>query len=202
VRAGGSGLAGLGHGLGHHLEGLAVCVLLDEGEQVTLLLLDVVAHVLHQHGHLGVEPLRLGVHPVDLGEDPLGHVVLLEGLEDVGLDLVVERPADRVQHLLLDGRVDRELLHDALDQLGLGLVGPVPRILELLEQILDGLVVVDEHLQGVRAACHSFLHGSADSARPTRDVPAQNMCAPAATRAGEPVGVAARGVPTTSDGDR
>ena len=51
-------------------------------EQLAFLFLDVVADALGQHGVLGVEALVVGRQPVELGQHPLGHVVLLERLED------------------------------------------------------------------------------------------------------------------------
>ena len=47
-------------------------------------------------------------------------------------------PGDRVEELLLDRGVHRELLDDPVDDLALLDVGPVAGLLESLEQLLDG----------------------------------------------------------------
>ena len=136
-------------GPGQLLELLALHGLAQLREEVTLLLFHVVADVLDQHRHLGREALVGGVHAVEFGKHPLHDVVLLEGLEDLVGGVGHRLAGRRVEHLLLDGGVDRQLLDDLLDEILLGLVGVRARLLELLEQRLDGLVVVPEQRYGV-----------------------------------------------------
>ena len=88
-------------------------------EELALLFLDVVTHVLDEHGDLGVEALVRGVHVVELGQQPLDDVVLLEALEGDVLGVGNRRPGDRVEDLLLDRGVHRELLDDPVDDLAL-----------------------------------------------------------------------------------
>ena len=114
----------------------------DLGEELVLLLLDVVAHVLHQDRDLGIEALVLRVEIDQLREQPLHDVMLLEALEGDVLGARDGLTRDRVEHLLFDRGVNRELLDDPIDDLPLLDVGPITGLLEALEQLLDGLVVV------------------------------------------------------------
>src|SRR5512133_1710435 len=107
-------LAG-GHLLAEAGELLLAEDLLGLGQQLLFLLLDMVADVLHQDRHLGVEGVVLGRHGGQLAEQHLDHVVLLDGLGDQLLAVLAGRGLDgRVVGLLLDGRVDLELLDDLL----------------------------------------------------------------------------------------
>jgi hypothetical protein len=77
-------------------------------------------------------------------------VVLLDGLGDQLLAVLLGLGLDgRVVGLLLDGGVDLELLDDLLDQLLLGLVGAVARLLELAEQLLHLAVIGLDQRNGV-----------------------------------------------------
>ncbi len=108
------------------------------------LFLDVVADVLRQHRHLGVEALVFGAHPVELREHPLDDVVLLQRFQDHVFDLaVLDGLADgRIKDHFLDGGVDGELADDALHHVLLRLDRPRPELLEALEQVFHGLVIV------------------------------------------------------------
>ena len=70
VRAGRGDLLGRLHRVAELAEGVAAERSRTFGKKSLLLLLDVVAHVLDQHGDLGVEPLVGGVHVVELGRAP------------------------------------------------------------------------------------------------------------------------------------
>ena len=76
-------------------------------------------------------------------------MVLLEALERDVLGVGHRRAGDRVEHLLLDRGMDRELLDDPVDDLALLDVGAVAGLLEALEQLLDGLVVGAEKGDGI-----------------------------------------------------
>jgi len=114
-------------------------------EELLFLLLHVVAHVLDQHGHLGVEALLVRIHGIELGQQPLDDVVLLEALEDDVVRIGNGRPGHRVEKLLLYRGVLRQLFDDAIDQIALLDVGTIARLLETPEKALRGLVVIFEH---------------------------------------------------------
>ena len=66
MRVGGGHLLRRLHGVAQLAEVVAAEGIAHLGEVVGLLLLDVVAHVLHEDGDLGVEALVLGVHALEL----------------------------------------------------------------------------------------------------------------------------------------
>ena len=146
---GGGRLLGILHRIAQVGEVVAAELRTHLGEVLVLLLLDVVAHVLDEHGGLGLEALVGGVHVVELIEQPLHDVVLLEALEHDVIDLLDGGPGDRVEDLLLDHRVLRELLDDLIDDLATLDERPVAGLLEALEELLDGLVVLFEQGDGV-----------------------------------------------------
>ncbi len=90
-----------------------------------------------------------GVHVDELRQQPLDDVVLLEALEGDVLGVRNGRSGDRVEDLLLDGRVHRELLDDPVDDLALLHVRSLTGLLEPLEQLLDGAMVIFEKGDGV-----------------------------------------------------
>jgi hypothetical protein len=159
VRTGRRVLAGRLEGLAHLLELLVGEGLPDLGEELVLLLLDVVADALGQHPHLGVEALVGGGHLLELGERPLHHVVLLEGFEHAVGRVGDRRPDPRVEHLLLDGGVGRQLLNELVDDVALLGRIVVVQVLVALEERLDVAVVVLEDGKRVHAL---VLPGSAD----------------------------------------
>ena len=118
-------------------------------EELAFFLLDVVANVLDEHRGLGVEALVGGVHVGELGKHPLDHVVLLKTLERHLLGAGNRRSRNRVEHLLLDGCVNRELFDDPIDDLALLDVRPISCLLEAFEESLDDLVVITQHCDGV-----------------------------------------------------
>ena len=118
-------------------------------EELAFFLLDVVANVLDEHRGLGVEALVGGVHVGELGKHPLDHVVLLKTLERHLLGTGNRRSRNRVEHLLLDGCVNRELFDDPIDDLAFLDVRPVSCLLEAFEESLDDLVVITQHCDGV-----------------------------------------------------
>src|SRR3954452_15223964 len=123
----------------------------DLREELVLLFLDVVAHVLDEHADLRIEPFVGRCHVLELGEHPLHDVVFFQRLEN-GVLCVLDRFADgRIEHLLLDRRVDGELLNDLRDQLGLRLAGPWTCFLELLEKLLDLAVVLAQQRDRIHA---------------------------------------------------
>src|SRR5690349_20382345 len=127
------------------LEELLAELLLRVREELTLLFLDVVLDVLLEHGDLGVVLLVLGLHPGDLRDQQLGDVMLLVRLADLVLELFrALRLHGRIEDRLLDVHVDRELGLDPFEDLLLGLVGLVSCRFELLEELLHGLVVLNE----------------------------------------------------------
>ena len=132
------------------------------GEEVALLFLHVMTDVLDHHRDLRVEALVARVEVLELPEQPLHHVVLLERLEHhvVRVLDVLARP--RVEHLLLDRRVLRELGDHLVDELALLLRRAVTRPLEPLEQLVDLAVV------GFSTAIASGLRGAAPPARSSR----------------------------------
>ena len=99
-------------------------------------------HALDQNRDLGVEALVLRVHVQEFGQQPLHDVMLFETLEYIVGDGVVHALDERVEDRLFDGRMHSQLVDDLLDQLGLGLVCTITGLLELLEELLDGSVVV------------------------------------------------------------
>ena len=112
------------------------------GEDLALLFLDVVADRLDQLLHRRAVLGGAGVELLEVGEEALGLLVLLDGL--VGLD-----PAaldlgsnQRVDELLLDGGVHRQVVDDLLGQLidRIGLL----RQVHATEQLVDLSVVVLE----------------------------------------------------------
>ncbi len=137
----GSRLLGLGQSLTQIGERGAAQLVADLREELTLFFLDVVAHVLHQHGDLGVEALVLRIEVGQFRQEPLDDVMLLEALQGDVLGGRDRLTRDRVEHLLLDRGVDRQLLDDPIDDLTLLDVCPITGLLESLEQLLDGLVV-------------------------------------------------------------
>nr|WP_254126997.1 hypothetical protein [Aquihabitans sp. G128] len=144
-------LLGVDHGIAELGQGLAPELLADLREVLLLLFLHVVAHVLDEDGDLGVEALVVGVEVVDLREHPLDDVVLLEALEHDVLGLRHGGAGDGVEEHLLDGCVLRQLLADPVGDLALVGVGAVTSLLEALEELLHGPVVVLEQGDGIHA---------------------------------------------------
>jgi hypothetical protein len=168
VRVGGRHLPGGGDGIPEVAEGGAAQLVPHHREVLLFLFLHVMADVLHEHLHLGLEALVLGVHAVELGEHPLHDVVLLEALERDVLGLGHRRSRHRVEQLLLDGSVDGELLDDLVDDRALLGHRAVSRPLEPLEERLDGLVVVLEQRDRV--------HGSPPYPFGRRRTPVHRAC--------------------------
>ena len=84
--------------------------------------------------HLGGIALVIDLHLVELEQQQLGRVMLLERIQYRSLQPLVPRAQRRVEQLLLDRGVDRELPDDLLrDLLALRLLG---RVLELTKQSL------------------------------------------------------------------
>jgi hypothetical protein len=80
--------------------------------------------------------------------------MFLEALECHFFDRRHGRPGHRVEGLLLDRGVDRELLDDAVDDPAPLDERSWPRVLESLEQLLYRPVVVSQHRDGVHGgAC-------------------------------------------------
>ena len=77
------------------------------------------AHVLDEHGGLGVEALGVGLHAGQLDDQEVGDVVLLVGLQDVLLEVGQQLADAGVHHLVLDVGVHREQLDDLVDELAL-----------------------------------------------------------------------------------
>ncbi len=76
-------------------------------------------------------------------------MVLLDPFEDRVLLLLERFPDGRVEDLLLDGGVDRELLDHLVHDVPPGLVGSGAGLLELLEETFDVAVVLTEKGDGV-----------------------------------------------------
>jgi hypothetical protein len=148
VRAGRCRLPGLGHGVAQVVEGVPPELVTHAGEEVVLLLSDVVAHVLDQDRDLGIEALVLRRHVVKLREHPLHDVVLLEALEGDVLGAGHRGAHRRIEQLLLDSGVNRQRLGEAVDDVTLLDVRPVSGFLEAPEELLYPVVVVFE--QGYR----------------------------------------------------
>ena len=96
-------------------------------EELGLLLLDVVTYVLDEHGDLGIEALVAGIEVGKLGQHPLDDVVLLQALQGDLLRAGHRCPSSRIEHLLLHGCVDRQLLDDAVEDLTLFDIRPSTR---------------------------------------------------------------------------
>jgi len=130
---------------GHDITQLVQCGAIEPlahfREEIVLLFLDVMAHVLDQHGDLGVKTLSLRWHRFEIGEHPLDDVMLLEALEGHVLGAGHDRPRHWIEALLLDGGVHRKLLDEAIHDLSLLDVSSISRLLETFEQLLDRLVV-------------------------------------------------------------
>jgi hypothetical protein len=152
VRPGRSDRLGPGHRVAQVVERLAAHRLAHLREEVRLLLLDVVADVLHEHRDLRLEPLGPRIHALELRQHPLGHVVLLERLEDLVLRLRHRLAHRRVEDRLLDLGVHRELLDDVVDDAAALDESTVARLLEALEQPLDCAVVVFEERDCIHSA--------------------------------------------------
>ena len=154
------------------------------GEQLVLLLLDVVPDALHQHLELRVVPLVLGAHLLQLGERPLHHVVLLERFQHRLARLLeatyggLERRGTygRVEEHLFHRGVDGELADDLVDDLLLRLVGALRQLLEFLEELLHFLVIALQEGDGVHSG--NLLHAQCASAVRHARPPGWNAVAP------------------------
>jgi hypothetical protein len=135
---------------------------LDPGEEVLLLLLDVVAHVLDQDVDLGPEPLVGRLHPLQLGADPLDDVVLLERLQHLPGAVGRRLPGRRVEEGFFDGSVHGERGNHGIDQLGLRHVGPRTRLFELAEEGLDLAMIIHEQVDGI----HATVVSTSDPGKP------------------------------------
>ena len=121
------------------------------GEELRLLLLDVVTNVLDQDGDLRVEALGFCGHLLELGEDPLHNVMLLETLESDILGLRDRRTGYRVEEHLFDRGMHRELFDDSIDDCSLFDIRSIAGLLELFEESFDGLVVVFEQADRIHS---------------------------------------------------
>src|SRR3569833_1061216 len=172
---------GVDHPLPQFLTPLAPHGRADLREPLVLFLLHVVADVLGQHRDLRVDRLFVGVEVEQFGQHPHHDVVLLHALQDVVLRLRHRLARRRVEDLLLDVRVDGQLLDDRVGDAALLVVSVLPRLLELLEQLLHGLVVVLE--QHDRVGRHRFPHGVARSRRATWEFSSSFVISRATVRA-------------------
>ena len=113
-------------------------------KEFALLLFDVMSYVLDENGDLGIEALMTGVHVGELRQQPLHDVVLFEAFEGNGLGVGNYLAGERVEDLLLDRCMHRKFFDDPVDDLALLYVCSRPGLLEPLEQLLDGVVVIFE----------------------------------------------------------
>ena len=75
--------------------------------------------------------------------------MLFEALKSYVLRVGHSRSSNRVEHLLLDCGVDRQLLDDPVDDLTLFDMGAITRLLELLEELLDSSMIGAQEGDGV-----------------------------------------------------
>lgn len=113
-------------------------------EEVGLLFLHVVTHVLDQDGDLRVEAFGSGVEVDQFRQHPLDDVVLLKTFEGYVLDAWHSGPSNWIEHLLFDRGMDRQLLDDPIDDLTLLDMRVVACLFESFEQLLNCFVVCAE----------------------------------------------------------
>src|SRR6476620_9040468 len=131
------------------------------GEELALLFLHMMTDALDHHGDLGVEALIVRAEVFKLPEQPLDDVVLFDRLEHVALAALDVLAGPRVEHLLFDHRVLRQLDDDLVDDRALLLLRAVAGLLESLEQLLHRLVVGLQHRDGVGTRLRAVATGGA-----------------------------------------
>src|SRR6266849_2043390 len=155
------------------------------GEQLVLLLLDMVLHLLPQHLDLRVELRVVGLHLEQVGDDPLHREVLLHRFLEQLLRARVL--GGRVEVLLLDRRVDGERVGELVEHTFL-LVG-AGGLLDFLEQLPRFLVLLLEQIDRVHGGSSVWDRGAdrrnLDRGRPRSNAMHRGACArTAAPRAG------------------
>ncbi len=120
----------------------------QQGEQLILFLVHVMANVLYQDGDLGDEVLIGRIEADELLQFPLDDVVFLDRLEHVIVGSS-EPPCCRIEHLLFDEGMDRELPDHLIDERTLGLQRVHSRSLKRLEQLFHRPMVRLEDNHGI-----------------------------------------------------